>query len=355
MTVSARRPISSLLLALALAACSGGEAGAAVQRVEDLVKWEARLVDLERELAAREAELTERGGELAGLAETLDRRRQEQSAREAGAAETLDRRQKEIATREAELAAIEAHWGRQAADVEARQAAVEAAESRLAEDRRELEDRRAELDRREARQAAARGEAERRGRETFRRPPPAAWIEAALPAGTLFDVEFLSTLSSGASRPGERFRARLVDDLYTADGTLAVGAGTQLAGTVLEAVPLKKVGGQARLALSFDRLLLPSGEAVAISASFYGENREGRRDAATIGSAALNGALIGRAIGRNHEARATLLGAILGAAAGTAAAAGGEEVVVPAGARVTLELDERLVVMVPWRSRYEGG
>ncbi len=331
-------PITLLLLALTLGGCSGGDVAAA-ERAEDLAAREASLAERERELAGRAADLDRQEGELAELARSLDRRREE-------------------------LAGGEDRLAASAADLSARRAAVAAAESRLAETESSLADDRAELELRESRVAAERAEIERRetqvAAETERRErelaasrPRAVWTEAELAAGTLFDVELLSTVSSGSSRPGETFRARLVRDLAAADGSPAVPAGSEVVGTVVEAVPLKKVGGQARLGLRFDRLVLPSGRTVEISASFYGENREGRRDAAKIGGAAAGGAILGRILDRDNKGRATVLGAILGAAAGTAIAAGGEEVEIPAGAEVTLRLDEPAVALVPWRSRYE--
>ncbi len=329
-------PVSLMLLALALGACSGGEVEAAT-RAEDLAEREAALAEVERQLAERDTELGEREGRLAERDKTLELRQQEIAARESA-----------LAGRDEQLAATEG-------DLAARRAAAEAAESRLAEERQALAAERDSLERRSAELAAEHDGLERHERELARNRPRAVWVEAELAAGTLFDVELLSTVSSGSSQVGERFRARLAGDLLTGDGTVAVPGGTELAGTVVEAVPLKKVGGQARLGLSFDQLLLPAGKTVDISASFYGENREGRRDAAKIGGAAAGGAILGRILDRDDKGRATILGAILGAAAGTAAAAGGDEVEIPAGFTVTLRLDQPATVMVPWRSRYDEG
>ncbi len=328
-------PLSLMFLALTLGACSGDVEAAT--RAEDLAERETALAEGRQELNERAAELGDREGRLADLAATLELRQQQ------------------IAEREASLAGLEERLAATEADLAARRAAAEAAESRLVGERQTLATDRTDLERRSTELTAERDATERRARELAGSRPRAVWVEAEIAAGTVFDVELLSTVSSGSSQVGEQFRARLAGDLLVGDGSVAAPAGTELEGTVVEAVPLKKVGGQARLGLTFDRLLLPTGKTVDVSASFYGENREGRRDAAKIGGAAAGGAILGRILDRDDKGRATILGAILGAAAGTAAAAGGDEVEIPAGAQVTLRLDEPAAVMVPWRSRYDEG
>jgi hypothetical protein len=99
-------------------------------------------------------------------------------------------------------------------------------------------------------------------------------------------------------------------------------------------------------------LVLPSGETAPLAASFLREGRnETGRDAATIGGAAAGGAILGRILDRDSKKRATVIGAILGAAAGTVIAAKtpGQEVEIPAGTVVAIELDRELRLEVPAR------
>jgi hypothetical protein len=162
-----------------------------------------------------------------------------------------------------------------------------------------------------------------------------------VPAGTQIDVEFTRRLASNTSSPGDSFRARVSEDL-TQDGLVAIPAGSEILGEVTDAVPLKKVGGQARLALRFTDLVLPSGRTVPIDASFVQEGRnETRRAAATIGGVAAGGAILGRILSKGNRSGGGVLGAILGAAAGTAIASKtpGEEVIIPEGSVVSLRLD----------------
>jgi hypothetical protein len=117
-------------------------------------------------------------------------------------------------------------------------------------------------------------------------------------------------------------------------------------------VPLRKVGGQAKLALRFTDLVLPSGATVPIDASFVQQGRnETGRDAATIGGAAAGGAILGRILNKGNRSRGSVIGAIIGAAAGTAIAArrAGEEVVIPEGSVVSLRLDDSVEVRVRGR------
>jgi len=325
-----------LFLGVGLAGCGGGDVEAtqkAVEASQDAA--EARLQALEARLAERSAELDDLQTKLEERVAGLDRRAEELDA----LAASLEDRQAQLERRSSQLAA--------------RAAEAEDAEARLAREREALAEERAEIDRDADRLAEEQAAAERAERERLRSQPPAVFVEAVVPAGTVFEAEVENSLSSASSRVGESFRARLAHDLLTADGTVAAPAGSELVGTVTEAVPLKKIGGQARLAVRFERLTLPSGRSTGVDASFYGIHDESQRDAATISGGAAAGAVIGRILAGKREGRDTFLGALLGAAAGTVIAArSGEEVEIPEGTILTLELDQPLETMVPWKSRY---
>jgi hypothetical protein len=156
-----------------------------------------------------------------------------------------------------------------------------------------------------------------------------------LPAGTELEVEFLSRLASDLNQPGDTFRARVIQPI-SEGGVLAVPADSEVVGRVVEAVSVQnKVGGQARLALEFTDLVLPSGTTAPIEATFAEQaKKETGKDAATIGGAAAAGALLGRILDRgDSKTKGTIIGAVVGAAAGTAAAAKtrGNEVEIPDG------------------------
>ncbi|MES1242809.1 MAG: TrbI/VirB10 family protein [Acidobacteriota bacterium] len=183
------------------------------------------------------------------------------------------------------------------------------------------------------------------------RPEPEARPEpvtttSTVPSGTVMRVEFLESLSSQTSEPGDIFRARIASDVVE-DGEVVIPAGSEVVGVVGEAVPLRKVGGQAKLTLRFTDLVLPSGSTVPIHASFVGEGRsETRKDAATIGGSAAGGAILGRVLGKGNRSKGAVIGAILGAAVGTAIASRtpGEEVTIDRGTTVDLRLDDSVEV-----------
>jgi type IV secretory pathway VirB10-like protein len=180
------------------------------------------------------------------------------------------------------------------------------------------------------------------------RPEPEERVAATatVPSGTVINVEFGQGLSSERNQVGDTFRTRVTSDIYQ-DGELVIPKGSEVLGEVAEAVPLKKIGGQAKLTLRFTDLVLPSGATVPIQASFLRQGRnETGRDAATIGGAAAGGAVLGRVLSGRDRSRGTLVGAILGAAAGAVIASRtpGEEVVVPDGATVDLVLDRGLEI-----------
>lgn len=169
-------------------------------------------------------------------------------------------------------------------------------------------------------------------------------VSVTIPAGAQLQAELTRTLASNTSSPGDAFRARINADVVQ-DGMVAIPKGSEILGEVIDAVPLKKIGGQARLALKITDLVLPSGHTVPIQASFIQEGRnETGRAAAKIGGAAAGGAILGRILG--NSSRGGVVGAILGAAVGTAIASKtpGEEVVIPEGSTVTLRLDDSVQV-----------
>lgn len=171
-------------------------------------------------------------------------------------------------------------------------------------------------------------------------------VAVTVPVGTAFEVEFLGSVASNTSRVGDTFRVRVSRDIVV-DGEVAILGGSEVVGRVTEAVPLRKVGGRARLGLEFTDVVLPSGSTIPIEASFVEQGRsETGRDAATIGGGAASGAVLGRILSRKDRSRGAVIGAIIGAAAGAVIASRtpGEEIEISQGTVVTLALDEEMEV-----------
>ena len=132
-------------------------------------------------------------------------------------------------------------------------------------------------------------------------------------------------------------------------GLVAVPAGSTLFGTVEQVRSQKRIGGQARLLLFFDTLELPSGESLPVEATLQlAGKRQSKKDAATIGSSAAGGAILGRVLSRGDRDKGTVLGAVLGAAVGTAVASNnrGDPVLVDAGLRAEVMLEAPIEVAV---------
>ncbi len=186
--------------------------------------------------------------------------------------------------------------------------------------------------------------------ETAGEPAPASAepapqvVTLTVPAGTKLSIELLESLSSGTSTTGETFRARLASGVM-AGGQAALPAGSVVYGTVTEAVPLKKFGGQPKLALTFDRIVLPSGATVALATPLLIEGKkQAGKDAAKIGGAAAAGAILGHQV---DDDQGKAVGAIVGGAIGTAIAAKtGKDVEVPAGTVVEVALPRDVQVSV---------
>ncbi len=100
-----------------------------------------------------------------------------------------------------------------------------------------------------------------RERETEERQPSSVTV----PAGTVVEVEILEDLSSQTSKVGRHLPSPR--GLEREGGRpVAIPAGSEVVGEVTEAVPLRKVGGRAKLGVKFTDLVLPSGATVPIDA-----------------------------------------------------------------------------------------
>jgi type IV secretory pathway VirB10-like protein len=274
----------------------------------------------ERSVEVRDQVAAAERGDLETHARELDRREADLEARA--------RRLRDLQRREREMAAAER-------EIERRETAAATRPKPAPEPEPEPEETEPAEEIAEAEPAE-----EPEPRDEFRDEEPLP-EPATVEAGTVFSVEMLERLSSETSRTGDTFRARITRDVRE-DGRVVIPAGSEVVGEVIEAVPLRKVGGRAKLAVRFSDLVLPSGFSVPIDASFVEQGRsETGRDAATIGGAAAGGAVLGRVLGKGDRSKGAVIGAILGAVVGTAVASRtpGEPVVFDEGLVVDLRLD----------------
>ncbi|MBS1828445.1 MAG: hypothetical protein JST93_24270 [Acidobacteria bacterium] len=175
-------------------------------------------------------------------------------------------------------------------------------------------------------------------------------------AGTPVLLRVTHTLSTKQAVPGHRFYFEVAVPL-SAEHTVVIPAGAQVAGRVLESVRAGRAKGRAELLLQFDSITLDNGthreiRARASSAdgkpvvSDDGKIRQGgdkASDAAKVGGAASTGANVGNRIPRG--------GAAVGAAAGAAAGLAG--VLVSRGADVVLESGSTLEIVLDRDLRFD--
>ena len=164
-----------------------------------------------------------------------------------------------------------------------------------------------------------------------------------VPAGTVLTVRLGETLGSKASTAGQGFSATLAEPLMV-DGKEVAPKGAVAAGTVVDAAPLGKFKGGAKLDIRLTSLTL-NGHEVPITTSIVArsEKGKGKRSAVMIGGGAGLGALIGGLAGGGK-------GAAIGAGAGAAAGTGGtyftgnKEIVLPAETALSFKLKDAVEV-----------
>jgi hypothetical protein len=171
------------------------------------------------------------------------------------------------------------------------------------------------------------------------RSSPSGSSRLTVPAGTVLMVTFEQALSSASSQVGDRFSARVVEPV-SVNGREAIATGSMISGRVVSVERPARFGDLAQLNLEFTSLRVGSGVESPISASFRGEGEaQSTKDAVIIGGAAAGGAVLGKVLGDDSES--TVLGALIGGAIGTGIAARnrGEEVTIPEGMVIEIQLD----------------
>jgi hypothetical protein len=164
-----------------------------------------------------------------------------------------------------------------------------------------------------------------------------------LPAGTVLTVRLSQTLGSKISQSGQSFSGTLAQPIEM-DGKVVVPAGSEVAGTVAEAIPQGRFKGAAVLRLTLDSLNINGTphhiQTAAVSRATKGK---GKRTGAMIGGGAGLGALIGGLAGGGKGAA---IGALAGGGAGTAGSAftGKKDVVLPAESALSFKLTAPLEI-----------
>ena len=180
-------------------------------------------------------------------------------------------------------------------------------------------------------------------------PAPAKPVvrTASVPSGSVLSLALDSGLSSKTALVGDAFSATVVEPVVV-DGREVIPAGSKVEGKVTEAIPAKRGAGNAKLAMSFDQLTLPSGYKTNIVGTFQEvtESKK-KRNAAIIGGSAAGGALLGRILGK--DTKGAVIGAVVAGGIGTAVVMGkeGEQAKLPADTPFEIRLEEAVQVPQP--------
>jgi len=179
---------------------------------------------------------------------------------------------------------------------------------------------------------------------------PAAPKSFTLAAGTRIDAALTDTISSRHGRAGNAFTARVVEDVRSSGGSVAIPAGSTVQGTIVEVSPAPNTRSTGTLTLTVTTVTV-RGRSYEIDASIDSLNTvsKGRGvegvDAARVGAGAAAGAILGQVIGGN--AKGAVIGGVAGGAAGAAVSVimKDMDIVLPAGSHLMLTLRQSLKVM----------
>jgi hypothetical protein len=184
-------------------------------------------------------------------------------------------------------------------------------------------------------------------------PAAAETRTVSLPAGSAFDVQMTTPVSTKTSNVGDKIEATLLQPLNAPDGQVIANKGALIRGEISELTRASKSRAEedrASVKFVFTSIQTVDGEK-SLNATVT--NSEGKmvagsttkRDALAIGGSALAGAVLGKIIGK--DTKGAVIGAFGGAVLGTGAmmATKGHELEVPAGSKVSLRAEEPITVV----------
>jgi hypothetical protein len=164
-----------------------------------------------------------------------------------------------------------------------------------------------------------------------------------VPAGTILTVRLNQALGSKISNTGDSFEGSLADPV-SVDKNVVIPEGSDVIGTVVDAKPLGRFKGGARLEITLNSITVKGSRYdIETTSSNRAMKGKGKRTAIMIGGGAGVGAVLGALVGGGKGAA---IGAGLGAGAGTAGTAftGNKNVLLPAETLVEFKLVKPVVV-----------
>jgi hypothetical protein len=165
--------------------------------------------------------------------------------------------------------------------------------------------------------------------------------EAALPEGTEIQVRLDQPLSSGTARVEDRVEATVMSPVRL-DNRVVIPTGTRVRGVVRRVERAERPAKGGTLELTFDTLLFDDNTRMSMSSRVIAVKETLDRDQSLqkAGIGAALGAVLGSVIGGKKGA---LVGILVGGS-GAVAASKGEDVVMPEGTILSLNLDRPLTI-----------
>jgi hypothetical protein len=173
-------------------------------------------------------------------------------------------------------------------------------------------------------------------------PPPPPPPPIVVPAGTVLTIRTNQSLSTKTLLTGATFTGSVMTGI-TLGGKMAIPAGSDVAGTVVDVKKAGKFKGAATLQLSLTAVTV-RGHTYNIVTEYFDKSStgKGKRTAVMIGGGAGGGAAIGALAGGGKGAA---IGALIGATAGTiGATTGNRDIELPAESALSFKLDQSLTL-----------
>ena len=164
-----------------------------------------------------------------------------------------------------------------------------------------------------------------------------------VPEGTILTVRLKQSVGSKISNPGDSFEGSLADPV-SVDKSVVIPEGSDVTGTVVDAKPLGRFKGGARLEITLNTITVKGSRYdVETTASNRALKGKGKRTAIMIGGGAGVGAVLGALVGGGKGAA---IGAGLGAGAGTAGSAftGNKNITLPAETLLEFKLTKPVAI-----------
>jgi len=164
-----------------------------------------------------------------------------------------------------------------------------------------------------------------------------------VPEGTILTVRLNQAVGSKISNTGDSFEGSLADPV-SVDKNVVIPEGSDVIGTVVDAKPLGRFKGGARLEITLNSITVKGSRYdVETTSSNRALKGKGKRTAIMVGGGAGVGAVLGALVGGGKGAA---IGAGVGAGAGTAGSAftGNKNIVLPAETLVEFRLVKPVVV-----------